>query len=75
MGRYLLSWLWFIPALIAANTLQLHTSGAYTAALLVGVLGYACLSVLLPQQQFLHDRLCQTRLVNWRPAPKRRHQG
>ena len=70
--RYALSWLWFVPALIAAAALKLHTSGAYSAALLIGVAAYAALAWLLPDRQFLHDRLCRTRLVTWRPAPRRR---
>jgi uncharacterized RDD family membrane protein YckC len=70
--RYVLSWLWFVPALIAAAALKLHTSGAYTAALLIGMAAYAALVWLLPDRQFLHDRLCRTRLVTWRPAPRRR---
>ena len=59
--RYALSWLWFVPALIAAAALKLHTSGAYSAALLIGVAAYAALAWLLPDRQFLHDRLCRTR--------------
>jgi uncharacterized RDD family membrane protein YckC len=70
--RYLLSWMWFLPALVAASALKLHTSGAYTAALGLGVAVYAALVWLLPDRQFLHDRLARTRLVTWRPAPRRR---
>jgi uncharacterized RDD family membrane protein YckC len=69
--RYTLSWLWFLPALGVAGALKLHTSGEYTIALLSGVVAYAALTWLLPGHQFLHDRLCQTRLVTWRPAPQR----
>ncbi|MEY4909260.1 MAG: hypothetical protein RL260_2978 [Pseudomonadota bacterium] len=69
--RYTLSWLWFLPALGVAAMLKLHTSGEYMLALLVGVVAYAALTRRLPDHQFLHDRLCQTRLVTWRPAPRR----
>lgn len=72
LARYVLSWLWFLPALGIAATLKVHSSGDYTLALLAGVIGYAALTRLLPDRQFLHDRLCGTRLVTWRPAPRRR---
>lgn len=72
LARYALSWLWFLPALGVAAALKLHTSREYSLALLVGVAVYAALTRLLPDRQFLHDRLCQTRLVTWRPAPRRR---
>ncbi|WP_310462101.1 RDD family protein [Sphaerotilus sp.] len=72
LARYTLSWLWFLPALGVAAALKLHTSGEYALALLAGVVAYAALTRLLPDQQFLHDRLCQTRLVTWRPAPRHR---
>jgi len=70
--RYALSWLWFLPALGVAAALKLHSSSDYTLSLLAGVIVYAALTRLLPDRQFLHDRLCQTRLVTWRPAPRRR---
>ena len=70
--RYGLSWLWFLPALAVAAAMGLHTSRAYSLALLVGVIIYAGLSRLLPDRQFLHDRLGRTRLVTWRPAPRKR---
>lgn len=72
LARYTLSWLWFLPALGVAAALGLHTSGQYTLALLGGAACYAALAWWLPDRQFLHDRICQTRLVTWRPAPRRR---
>ncbi|MBP8271533.1 MAG: RDD family protein [Sphaerotilus sp.] len=72
LARYALSWLWFLPALGMAAALGLRTSGQYTLALLAGAAFYAALSYRLPDRQFLHDRICQTRLVTWRPAPRRR---
>jgi uncharacterized RDD family membrane protein YckC len=42
LARYLLAWLWFMPALLA-------------------------LAWLDRDRQFLHDRLCGTRLVDWHP--------
>jgi uncharacterized RDD family membrane protein YckC len=70
LARYVLSWLWFLPALGVSAALNLHTSGEYSVALLSGVVVYAALTRLLPDRQFLHDRLCRTRLVTWRPAPR-----
>lgn len=72
VARYLLAWLWFLPALLAAWKLGLHDKGALSGALLAGMAGYALLTWVLPDRQFLHDRLCQTRLVTWRPAPRKR---
>ena len=72
VARYALSWLWFLPALGVAAALHLHTSSAYTLTMLAGVILYAALTQVLPDRQFLHDRLCKTRLVTWRPAPRRR---
>lgn len=71
--RYVLSWLWFVPALLAISVLHLPVAaGSVSAVLLAGMLVYAMWSHLLPDNQFMHDRLCKTRLITWRPAPKRR---
>lgn len=72
LARYALGWLWFLPALGVAAAMGLHTSRDYSAALLVGIATYATLSRWLPDRQFLHDQICKTRLVTWRPAPRRR---
>lgn len=68
--RYLLAWLWFVPALSALHFSGLHGSGASMAALLAGVLAYASLAWLRPDRQYWHDAVCGTRLINWQP-PKR----
>ena len=73
IARYLLSWLWFVPALLAVQQLGLQRNKSlFGVALLIGMLGYALLALLLPDRQFLHDRLCRTRLITWRLAPRRR---
>jgi uncharacterized RDD family membrane protein YckC len=60
--RYLLSWLWFLPALVAVAPFNL--SGAESAVIVLGwVLIWAILSRFHPQQQFWHDALAGTRLV------------
>ena len=68
--RYLLSWLWFIPALAYAYFAGLKTGASIAAALTIGGLVYATLGRLNPQRQYPHDLLCGTRLVLWR-TPKR----
>lgn len=68
LARYVLSWLWFLPALLAIWLADLHGGGVIFGMLLAGVLGFACLSFLRPDRQFWHDAVCGTRLVTWRPA-------
>lgn len=69
--RYLLAWLWFMPALLA-----LWLSGgsgnrtAVTVVMAAGVVVYAALTRLHPQRQYWHDAACGTRLVTWRPQPR-----
>lgn len=72
--RYLLSWLWFVPALATVHFSGLKSGGAIFGSLAAGVLAYALLSLLHPQRQFWHDAVCGTRLITWRPAlpPKRK---
>ena len=68
--RYLLAWLWFVPALAAMQAAAI--SGGISLALmaLVGVLAYAGLIYLRPDRQFWHDAVCGTRLIDWQPALK-----
>jgi len=68
--RYLLSWLWFMPALVSVYAMGLHGLGAIFGTLLAGVLGYALLAKLHPQGQFLHDVLSRTRLITQLPPKK-----
>lgn len=74
LARYVLSWLWFLPSLVAAWLADLHGSGAIFGLMTIGVIAYAWLARLHPQRQFWHDAVCGTRLITWRPAlpPKRR---
>jgi uncharacterized RDD family membrane protein YckC len=69
--RYVLSWLWFMPALVWAWWSGLRGGGAVTLALAIGVLGYAALSRLNPQRQYWHDLLSGTRLVQCQPPARR----
>lgn len=68
--RFLLSWLWFLPALVAIQLSGLKEPGFAFSALTAGVLVYAGLSRLHPQRQYLHDALCGTCLVDWPPPPR-----
>ena len=72
LARYLLSWLWFLPALASVHFAELHGGGAITGALLAGVLGYVLLARLHPSRQFLHDLLCRTRVVTQRPPARKK---
>lgn len=68
LARYVLSWLWFVPALAAIWLSGLHGGGVVFGMLLVGVAGYAALAFLRPDRQFWHDAVCGTRVIDWRPA-------
>jgi uncharacterized RDD family membrane protein YckC len=60
--RYVLSWLWFLPALAALAPFKL--SGAESVVIIVGWIAvWAILSRFHPQQQFWHDALAGTQLV------------
>lgn len=65
--RYGLSWLWFLPALMAVSAFKL--SGPESLLVVLGwVATWAIMSHLHPQQQFWHDALAGTRLVSTTPA-------
>jgi uncharacterized RDD family membrane protein YckC len=61
--RYLLAWLWFIPALAILSAWDMHAPGEIFGVLLAGILGYAWSARLSPERQFLHDIVCGTRLI------------
>ena len=69
LARYLLAWLWFVPALATLWLAGAHGGGTIAALLGAGILAYAALSRLDRDRQYLHDVICGTRLVDWRPAP------
>lgn len=67
--RYVLSWLWFLPALAAMAPFGL--SGAESAVIVLGwVAVWALLSRFHPQQQFWHDVLAGTRLITSAPLSR-----
>ncbi|GAB4213965.1 MAG: RDD family protein [Rhodoferax sp.] len=64
--RYLCSWLWLLPPLAASWALSLP--GGEAMVIVVGwVAAWAVLSRFHPQQQFWHDALAGTRLIDVRP--------
>lgn len=68
LGRYVLSWLWFLPPLVAVAPFAL--SAAEVSVIVVGwVAVWAILSRFHPQRQFWHDALAGTRLVHSETAP------
>ncbi len=71
--RFLLAWLWFLPPLAAVAPFRL--SGGEVALLLFGWIAvWALLSRFHPQQQFWHDVLAGTRLIDVQPDVARRRQ-
>jgi uncharacterized RDD family membrane protein YckC len=70
-ARYLLAWLWFVPALMVLWLARLQGGLPIVTVLSAGVLAYAALAFLHPDRQFPHDVLCGTRLVTWRTARRR----
>jgi hypothetical protein len=68
LARYLLAWLWFVPALAVLGAWDTHDGRAISGVLLAGVVAYALTARLHPSRQFPHDVLAGTRLVTWRPG-------
>jgi uncharacterized RDD family membrane protein YckC len=65
--RYLWAWSWFLPPLLAAWWFDLK--GGESLVILVGwVAVWALLSRFHPRQQFLHDMLAGTQLVDCQPT-------
>jgi len=69
-ARYLLSWLWFLPALAAVSLAGLRGGAPTFAVVVAGALTYALLARRRADRQFLHDVLCGTCVVDVRaPTP------
>jgi uncharacterized RDD family membrane protein YckC len=67
LARYLLSWLWFLPALLSAHAAGLSSLAAIAITVVAGMAAYALLARMRPDRQFLHDVVCGTRLIDSRP--------
>lgn len=67
--RYVLSWVWFIPPLIALAPLAL--TGSETLILCLGwIMVWALLSRFQAQKQFWHDVWAGTRLISSEPLSR-----
>lgn len=67
--RYVMAWLWFIPALASAHVAGLRSGWAMLLLLVVGVAAYVVIARLRADRQFLHDMACGTRVIDTRPVP------
>ncbi|MBL8289887.1 MAG: RDD family protein [Rubrivivax sp.] len=65
--RYLLAWLWFLPALAWVGLSGLRSGGVTAAIVTTGVLAYAGLAFLRADRQFFHDAVCGTRVLDASP--------
>lgn len=65
-ARYVLSWLWFLPALAGAGLAGHSDGGRVSLWLAAGVLVNVMLARFLPGRQYAHDCLSGTRLVDAR---------
>ena len=69
LGRYVLSWIWFLPPLVAAAPFNLP--GAEVVVIVLGWIAvWALLSRFQPQGQFWHDVWAGTRLVSSQPLSR-----
>lgn len=66
--RYLLSWLWFMPAILLCWALGLKYPLIF-AVIAVGMMVWAIGIWLDPDRQFIHDRMAGTRLIQVAAAP------
>ena len=62
--RYVLAWLWFMPALVVIYFAKLNSAVEIFTVIGSGVLAYALLSKLNPIGQFWHDVVCGTQLIH-----------
>jgi len=65
--RFVLSWLWFLPALVSVWALGLHSGGAIIGSLIAGIAAYLLIARLHPQRQFLHDTIAGSRVITQLP--------
>lgn len=75
VARYVLSWLWFMPALLVAWGSGASQPWLVFCSVGAGVLIYGAASFARADRQFVHDALCGTRLITHSPAPCQRAQA
>lgn len=69
IARYVLSWIWFVPALAVAEFSGARAGAPLWGWMFAGVLLIAVAGRWSPDRQFIHDLLCGTRLVDARHHP------
>lgn len=67
LGRYVLSWVWFIPSLALIWALDLPL-GSGSVLIFGWIAVWAILSRFHPERQFWHDVWAGTRLIDSRPS-------
>jgi len=68
--RYLLCWLWVLPAVVVCAVFGLQHWQAL-GAVLAGIVLWSFTAFFDKDRQFLHDKLAGTRLVQLPPLPKK----
>lgn len=68
--RYLLSWMWLLPALLVSYVFDLQHWTAL-GAIGIGILAWSATALLTGNGQFLHDKLVGTQIVQL-PAPAKK---
>ena len=71
LARYAASYAWVVPGLAIAHFSGM-AGGGLLLPLLLNVLGYALVARFSPDRQFLHDKLCGTRIITFKPPKKAR---
>lgn len=69
LGRYALSWIWFVPPVLAIAYFHLN-AGEMVVITFGWIAVWALLSRFHPQRQFWHDALAGTRLVTSLPLSR-----
>ncbi len=62
IARYLLAWMWFLPAMILSSALSLKIWATF-GIFLLGITLWAMTAMFNKDRQFLHDSLVGTRLI------------
>ncbi len=68
VSRYVLSWLWFLPGLALSYSVAHNSTLAIFGSIAAGVVAYALIARLRRDQRFLHDVVCDCKVIDWRPA-------
>ena len=69
-ARYLMAWMWFLPALMATSALGLKAWAAL-GMIAAGMAAWAATALFDKDGQFLHDKLLGTRLIELPVAKKK----